>query len=145
MDELAGLVTQQKFRANELRTFMAYIGGFSNIALLTVSGGTLDAPVLKPAFNAQWISTNGVVTLAADCAVNGKLRVDVGRTAGNPLLAPYPRDILVALYADSTPPDVTQWNILRTDGTEGLRGIFVAANGEIRMTVKNPSTVLVFR
>lgn len=47
MDGLPNLVTQRAFRANELRTFCAYIGEFSNIALVTVSGDPPDDYVLS--------------------------------------------------------------------------------------------------
>ena len=47
MDELGTLVTQQKFRANELRNFMNYIGEFANISLVTVSGDPPDDYLLS--------------------------------------------------------------------------------------------------
>lgn len=121
------------------------VGGLILSGSGTISGGTLAAPVLRPAFDAAWQSTNGVVTLAADCAVSGKLLVDLGRGAENPLLPPYPRDILVARYAGDTSPDVSAWNVLATGGAKGFRGKFAAADGEIRMTVTFPSTVIVIR
>lgn len=108
----------------------------------TVAGGTLQDPVLKPAFDAAWASANGVLTLASDCAVSGRLRVDLGYEAETPLPAPYPTDVLVARYQGATPPDVADWGVLRTAGTRGLRGVFTAADGEIRMTVKNPFTLI---
>jgi hypothetical protein len=108
----------------------------------TVAGGTLQDPVLNPAFDAAWASANGVLTLASDCAVSGRLRVDLGYEAETPLPAPYPTDVLVARYQGATPPDVADWGVLRTAGTRGLRGVFTAADGEIRMTVKNPFTLI---
>lgn len=47
MDGLDTLVTQQKFRANELRNFMNYIGEFANISLVTVSGDPPDDYLLS--------------------------------------------------------------------------------------------------
>ncbi len=120
------------------------VGGLILSGAGTVGGGTLDAPVLKPAFNSEWTSTNGVLTLAADCAVSGILRVDLGCTAESPLLPPYPRQVLVAQYEGDTAPDVTEWNIVRSSGTRGLRSEFTAEDGEIVLTVRNPSTLIIF-
>ena len=121
------------------------VGGLILSGSGVAQGGTLANPVLRPAFNAEWTSTNGVVTLAADCAVSGSLLVDLGRDESAPVLPPYPRGVLVARYAGSTPPDVSAWNVLAVGGATGLRGKFTAADGEILMDVDFPSTVIIFR
>ena len=97
----------------------------------TVSGATMGAVSLPLTLLADGTPSN-VVTFS-DCTFNGVARVDLGRTEADPMVEPYPENLLVARYSGTSP--VGKMRLVGT-GCKNLRGEFTAANGEVRMTVK---------
>ncbi|HOF62269.1 MAG TPA: hypothetical protein P5125_01480 [Kiritimatiellia bacterium] len=98
----------------------------------TVSGGTLrDTTIIAT------IAENGTVAatpLFENCAFVGRTDVDLGRSE-NPLVRPYPQDVVVAHYT-GTVPDVSRWRVTGT-GVTNLRGTFTAEGGVIRMSLNH--------
>lgn len=105
----------------------------------TVSGATFGSVAL-PITLLPAGSASNVVTFAG-CTFAGTVRVDLGRTAENPLAKPYPQGVVVARYTGAA-PDVSGWRLVGT-GVKGLRGKFTAANGEVRMGVESSGVMLI--
>ena len=105
----------------------------------TVSGATFGSVVLPITLLPDGSASN-VVTFAG-CTFAGTVRVDLGRTAENPLAKPYPQGVVVARYTGAA-PDVSGWRLVGT-GVKGLRGKFTAANGEVRMGVESSGVMLI--
>lgn len=107
----------------------------------TVSGATMGAVSFPITLLADGTSSNAVTF--ADCTFGGTLKVDLGRTEVNPLVEPYPENVLVARYTGTTPP-VGKMRLVGT-GCKNLRGEFVAAGGEVRMNVVPTGMMVIVR
>ncbi len=62
------------------------------------------------------------------CTFTGRTRVDLGRTAQDPLSLPY-RSLVVARYCGEA-PDVSRWRLVGT-GIKRTKGVFSADNGVV--------------
>ncbi len=107
----------------------------------TVSGATMGDVTLPVTLLPDGTVSN--VLTFANCTCSGRVTVDLGRTAENPLEMPYPQNLLVARYT-GTAPDVVRWRMTGS-GVPELRGKCVAENGEIRMRVYRAGFMVNFR
>ena len=73
----------------------------------------------------------------------GRVVVDLGRTAENPVTQPFGTAV-VGRYTGDTPPDVRRWRVTGA-GMDGVAGTFTAADGEIRMTLRLKGVFISFR
>jgi hypothetical protein len=124
---------------------------------LDLDGGTISVGALS----GQGTVANGTVTgtipltlgddgtvaeelvVFGDDVMFGRVVVDLGRTEDNPIPWPFGTAV-VGRYAGNTPPAVSGWRV-RGTGIGGARGVFTAADGEIRMTVKMKGVSIQFR
>ena len=88
-------------------------------------------------------TVSNVLTFA-DCTFAGRVTVDFGRTEEDAFAKPYPSNLLVARYSGTTDPAVANWRMVGS-GLKGHRGVFTAANGEIRMTVSPTGMIVIFK
>ena len=72
----------------------------------------------------------------------GSFRVDLGRTAENPLAEPF-RPITVCTY-EGAAPDVSGWRLKGT-GLSNVRGVFTAANGVVTVTPECVGVLIIVR
>ena len=72
----------------------------------------------------------------------GSFRVDLGRTAENPLAEPF-RPITVCTY-EGEAPDVSGWRLKGT-GLSNVRGVFTAANGVVTVTPECVGVLIIVR
>ncbi len=107
----------------------------------TVSGATMGDVTLPVTLLPEGTVSN--VLTFVNCTCSGRVTVDLGRTAENPLEMPYPQNLLVARYT-GTAPDVVRWRMTGS-GVPELRGKCVAQNGEIRMRVYRAGFMVNFR
>ena len=106
-----------------------------------LTGGTLEnCTLLAPLGDAGAVT--GAVPVVSGVAFAGRTYVDVAR-AGSPLEAPYPADVLIATY-EGAAPNVSGWRVVNT-GVKGVSGVCTAANGEIRMTVRQRGFIAIVR
>ena len=99
------------------------LSGAGMIANAVLSDVTIDASAAE-----DWT----VVPLAFGAGVTtGRVKVDYGRTAANPLSGQVPAAVVVATYA-GTAPDVSKWRLVNT-GVPRMSATFEAVNGEIIM------------
>lgn len=73
---------------------------------------------------------------------SGSFRVDLGRTAENPLVEPF-RPITVCTY-EGAAPNVSGWR-LRGTGVSNVRGVFTAANGVVTVTPEHTGILMIVR
>ncbi|MDD4017186.1 MAG: hypothetical protein PHV28_04495 [Kiritimatiellae bacterium] len=118
---------------------VSFAGGVLSNGVAFAGSGTLSGIFPSPVLNVA-LGENGASTesfLFADATFSGTTQVDFGRTAENPLVPPYPRNVVVARYSGPQ-PDVGGWKIRGTGSTK-LQGAFRAANGEVLVNVLPPS------
>ena len=113
----------------------AFFGGGAGV----VKGGTFGDVRIR--------YDGGSVPVFEDCTFNGRIVVDFGRTAENPLVPPLPKNVTVARFTGTTAaPSVGQFRIdRRTTGLDAssLGGSFVVEGGEARMTVGPVGTIII--
>jgi len=106
----------------------------------SLTGGTFaQATLLAPLGDAGAVT--GAVPVVAGATFSGRTNVDLARTT--PIALPCQRNVLVTTYTGTT-PNVSKWKVVNT-ATECLGARFVAANGEIRMTLRPAGFMLYFR
>lgn len=86
----------------------------------------------------------GSVPVLQDVAIGGRVYVDFGRTEDNPLLPPYPTDVVVAKISGTTTCNPSRWKVANT-GVEHLSGRFTVKDGEVRMTVNQFGLMMIVR
>ena len=104
-----------------------------------ISGATLNQPRLAIALSDAWENTNGVPTFA-NCSFAGRVTVDAGRTAANPLALPPDeahQPVAVVRFSGSTSADVSSWRLVNTGG-RGVRGRFYLVDGTVCLTPAPP-------
>ena len=104
-----------------------------------ISGGTLNRPTLAIALSDAWGNTNGIPTFA-NCSFVGRVTVDAGRTAVNPLALPPDaarQPVAVARFSGTTSADVSSWRIVNT-GDREVRGRFSLVDGTVYLTPAPP-------
>ena len=104
-----------------------------------ISGGTLNRPTLAIALSDAWGNTNGIPTFA-NCSFVGRVTVDAGRTAVNPLVLPPDaarQPVAVARFSGTTSADVSSWRIVNT-GDREVRGRFSLVDGTVYLTPAPP-------
>ena len=106
----------------------------------TLSAVECPSPVFELELDEDLVPAQ-VLTLA-DFTSTGRVTVDLGRTAANPL----PRGaagILVARYTGAA-PDLGSWKVAGS-GLDCVAGAFTAGNGEIRLAVRSAGAVIYVR
>lgn len=107
----------------------------------TISGAAFDKGiVIDPLIGDDW--SVGAAPLFANCTFADRVTVECGHGEGTALALPSP-EVVVARYT-GTAPDVSRWRVRGTGGTS-VRGIFTAANGEIKMTASAVGLILIVR
>lgn len=81
--------------------------------------GSLNAPVLSVTLDGDGTAVE--MLCLKDVSVTGRIHVDLGRTAENPFVEPYPQGIAVARFSGSI-PDVRTWKVEGT-GVKGVSGV----------------------
>lgn len=108
--------------------------GFDLCGCGTIADSALPALTLKPGDFAE-------TPLFSGCTFTGRVAVDCGRTAENPMAIGVP--VPVARYEGSV-PDLSKWRVKNT-GLAGVRGIFAAKDGVVSMTVTYSGLILLLR
>ena len=115
----------------------------SNLTLAgagSLTAGTfVDTTLLAPLGDSGAVT--GAVPVIAGAILAGRTRVDLARTT--PVETPFPHNVRVATYTGAA-PDVSQWKIVN-GATDRLYGKFVAADGEVLMSLQTTGFVVVFR
>ena len=104
-----------------------------------ISGATLNQSTLAIALSDAWENTNGIPTFA-NCSFVGRVTVDAGRTAVNPLALPPDaarQPVAVARFSGTTSADVSSWRIVNT-GDREVRGRFSLVDGTVYLTPAPP-------
>ena len=113
----------------------------------TVSGGTLAGMTLAVALADDWSNTNGIPTFA-NCTISGGVKVDVGRTASNPLVLPAEaarQPVAVARLSGTTTANLTTWKLKNT-GNREVGGRFSLVGDTIYLTPAPPlGTTIILR
>lgn len=113
----------------------AFFGGGAGV----VKGGTFGDVRIR--------YDGGSVPEFEDCTFNGRIVVDFGRTAENPLMPPLPVNVTVARFVGTTAaPSAGQFRIdRRSTGhvSSSLGGRFVVEGGEAKMTVAPVGTIII--
>ena len=119
------------------RTFGGGAGTISNGA---ISSATISLDVVDD--GESWTAAS--TPLFSGCTFSGRVRVNLGRTAENPLSAASgagpQRSLVVARYSGAA-PDVSAWRLTGT-GIRGVGGVFVAEGGEIRATAQTVGSII---
>ncbi|MBR3221341.1 MAG: hypothetical protein IKF72_03845 [Kiritimatiellae bacterium] len=118
----------------------------------TTGGGTVSSAVLNQATVAialsdAWENTNGIPTFA-NCTFSGKVKVDAGRTASNPLAMPAAsasQPVAIARFSGTTAADLSAWRLVNT-GDRMVRGEFTLVDGTVYLTPAPPfGAVIILR
>lgn len=113
----------------------AFFGGGAGV----VKGGTFGDVRIR--------YDGGSVPVFEDCTFNGRIVVDFGRTAENPLMPPLPVNVTVARFVGTTAaPSAGQFRIdRRSTGhvSSSLGGRFVVEGGEAKMTVAPVGAIMI--
>ena len=113
----------------------------------TVSGAALNQATIAVALSDAWANTNGIPTFA-NCTFSGRVKVDAGRTASNPLALPSSsarQPTAIARLSGTTTADLSAWRLVNT-GSHAVRGEFTLVDGTVYLTPAPPlGAVIILR
>jgi hypothetical protein len=121
-------------------------GGTISVGALSGTGSVKNGTVtgtIPLTLNDDWTVAEDLVAFDAATVDFGRVVVDLGRTAANPVTQPF-GTVVVGRYTGDTPPDVRRWRVTGA-GMDGVAGTFTAADGEIRMTLRLKGVFISFR
>ena len=105
-----------------------------------LTGGTFaQATLLAPLGDSGAVT--GAVPVIAGATFAGQTKIDLARMA--PIVKPFPKNVRVAAYT-GTAPDVSRWKAVN-GATKHLLATFVAANGEVLMTLRSSRFTVTLR
>lgn len=73
-----------------------------------------------------------------------RVYVDFDKTADDPLVEPFPKNVKVATLVGTTPRDVSKWRVANT-GLKGVRGRFSIVGNDVMMSVDYSGHAIIIR